>query len=305
MIKETLTAEQRILKIRKGKGLNYILEEAYKILGNPIFVFNMEYELLANSDGADNDDPICAEFMRNGKLGSQTTEFFKNEDFIDAVASCNGVVYLSSDKLKYDRVFGQLYNSKHLPVADLVIVASDKLFEEDIQPLVRTLCSVVSSELGKDKFYEEYGQSYQEGIVDLLADGKIENKGVYSGHVSNVDKDLKENIFLAVCNLPKESQTQSKLAYCRDTLKAACPVFKYFIHSNQIIILMSFNKKNLVVEKDLKKILPLLEEFYARIGISSCFENLFEMNTYYKQALCALKDGLKQKSDKHVFLYKN
>ena len=145
---------------KKEDSIEKLLNEAYKKLGNPIFVFNMEYELMAHSYGADNDDRICAEFMQYGKLGPKTIEFFGNECFIDTVASCDGVTYLISDKLKYDRIFGQLYSKNNSPVADLVIVACEKPFEPNTPALVKELCATISKNLVKDEFYQIYGQTY-------------------------------------------------------------------------------------------------------------------------------------------------
>ena len=297
--------KQHILKIRKRKGLKYILDEAYKILGNPIFVFNMEYELIAHSEGYDNDDRICAEFVKYGKLGAETIEFFKDENFIDAVANCNGTTYLSSEKLKYDRIFGQLYNdnSKLCPVADLVIVACEQPFCKDMSDLIATLCTVISSAFAKDKFYKKYAVSYQENIAALLLDGKIENKGIYSGHLANIYNSLKNNIFLVAANIESGAAMQ-KLMQRRDAFSLACPDFKYYIYSGYIVMLLSFEEKTLNFQnKCLRKIFRLAKKFNMPLGISDCFENLFEMNEKYRQALLALEEA--KKTNETVVCYEN
>ena len=301
----SLDSKQRILKINKKKGLSYILNEAYKILGNPIFVFNMEYELIAHSDGYDNDDCICAEFVKYGKLSTETIEFLKNEDFIDAVANCHGTVYLTSEKLKYERIFGQLYSDKLSPVADLVIVACEKPFCEQSGELVAVLCALISSELAHDMLYKEYARDYQERIVGLLAGGKIEQREIYSGHVANIYNTLRDTIYVAVADISR-SDSAVELSVCRDVLTRRCPDFRYYVYDNTIIMLLSFEGKEFSLEHEqIKKLSRLLRELNLRIGVSNSFENLFQMEIPYKQARQAVQTANQDCTNRRIFRYKN
>jgi len=282
-------------------SLQDILNAAYKALGNPIFVFNMEYELIAHSDGADNDDSICMEFLEYGKLGSETLEFFKNECFIDAVASCDGVTYLISDKLKYDRIFGQLYNKKRLPVADLVIVACEKPFEPNTANRVKELCEDVSKFFSKDTFYQVYGHAYQEAIVTKLIKGNIENKGIYAGHVANIDNGLKDNIFMAVGIFAQSDLTYNNLACHRDLFARTFPAFKWFVYGQHLVALIS-SATTEIDATELKKLRRLLKHKGMRMGISDCFENLFTMHMHYAQALHALESS-KHDGKESIFFF--
>ena len=288
-------------------GLQEILNLAYRALGNPIFVFNMEYELMAHSDGADNDDRICAEFMEFGKLGPETLEFFKNECFIDAVASCDGVTCLISDKLKYDRIFGQLYNKKQAPVADLVIVACEKPFAPDTKDLIKELCAVISKNFAKDEFFQIYGHIYQETIIKKLIEKDVENKGIYAGHVANIYSGLKDNVFVAVADMGKPGLDYDKLAQCRNAFESACPEFKYFVYSDRIIALISSESVRLSAEcPRLKKLCRFAKSKGITIGVSECFENLYNLHIYYEQAAQALRD--KQNSigdDLNLFVFES
>ena len=282
-----------IFKTKEEHSMQEILNAAYKALGNPIFVFNMEYELMAHSDGADNDDRICAEFMQYGKLGLETLEFFNNECFIDAVASCDGITSLVSDKLKYDRIFGQLYNKKGSPVADLVIVACEKPFAQNEAELVRELCATISKNLAKNEFYEIYGQKYQERVIKKMIENDIEDRGIYAGHVANIDSGLKDNIFLAVTDIRKSNADYTELERYRILFERACPEFKHFIYSNHIVTLISSENTQLDTATNLKKFKKFAKSKHACVGISECFENLFNMHTYHNQAIQALNSSLK------------
>jgi len=297
---------EQIKAIKNGKGIQYILDAAYKILGNPALIFDMDYKLIACPDGVVNDDPIWIEFMAYGRLGNETIEFFKNEGFIESVANCtnfDGVTYLISNKLKYDRIFGQLNNNSQISVADLVAVACDKPFDDDIPVLIKALCDVLSKELGKSDYYQNYGQTYQENIIKNLIEGGIEDKGIYTGHVANIDKGLKTNIYVAVARIAQSDSTDPKLVYFRELFKQTQPDFKYSIYVNYIVFFISSDNTMLNIEKDLKKLIEIFEQNNIYVGISSNFENLFESQRHYIEAVNALNHGLNSNNKQRIFLH--
>ena len=296
----------QLQKIENGKGVEYILNKVYEIMGNPALIFDMEYKLTAYPTGAVNDDPIWCEFMEHGKLSEETIEFFKNESFIDSVANCtqfDGVTYLFSGKLKYNRIFGQLYNKEGMPVADLVMVACEAPFEDYTPELIKTVCSIISKEISQNDYYQQYGQTYQDNILKKLIEEAIEDKGIYSGHVSNIEKGLKSNIFIAAVDISQSNSQNTDLEYFRDLLKKTEPVFKYSIYSNYIVILISSNYSELKIKRDLSNLNDLFEKENIHAGISSCFENLFELHKYFFEAVYALYDSEKIPNAQKINLY--
>lgn len=293
-------------KIKNGHGVQCILDKIYEIMGNPILVFDMEYRLIASSTCPVDDDPIWREFIEHGKLSDETIEFFKNESFIDSVADCtqfDEVTYLSSDKLKYDRIFGQLHNSDRLPVADLIMMACVHPFEEDTQELIKTVCNIISEELSQDEYYQDYGQIYQDNIIKLLIEAAIDDKGVYTGHVSNIERGLKANIFIAVVDITQARYASTELEYFRDLFKWAKPDYKYSIYGNHILILMSSASAKLSIKKDLNELNKLCTQENIYVGISSCFENPFELHRYYDEAMDALHHGKRTGRDRHITFF--
>ena len=302
------TKLNQLYEIEQGKGLQYVLDKTREIMGNPALIFDMEYKLIASPTDAENDDPIWCEFMTHGKLSDETIEFFKNESFIDSVANCtqfDGVTYLLSDNLEYDRIFGQVYNRDQLPVADLVMVACENPFEDYTPELIKTVCSILSEEISLDDDYQSYGQSYQESIIGKLIEGNISDKGVYSGHVSNIDRGLKPNIFIAVAEVPQVNPEYAHLAALRDSCKRAEPSFKYAIYSGYVIIIISSSKLAINFKKDLCNLLNLFEKEKISVGISSRFENLFELHKYYLEAVYALRSARIVHSGQQISQYKN
>ena len=297
---------EELYEIEKGKGVQHILDRTREIMGNPALVFDMEYRLIASPANAVNDDPIWCEFMKYGKLGKKTIEFFKNESFIDSVANCtqfDGVTYLLSNNLKYNRIFGQVYNKAGLPVIDLVMVECESEFEEDTPELIRAVCNIITEEISRDEHYKSYGQSYQDSIIEQLIDGDIDDKEIYAGHVSNIDRGLKSNIFIAVAKVPLANPSYTYLAFYRDMLKQEEPAYKYSIYSGYIIILISSDNPVIKIRRELKNLIRPLERRKMKVGISDGFDNLFELRKHYLEAVCVLNSGKVVNGGLQISLY--
>ena len=297
---------KKLHKIKNGQGIQYILDKTYEIVGNPALIFDMDYKLIASPTGAVNDDPIWCEFMAHGKLSHDTVEFFKNESFIDSVANCtqfDEVTYLFSNKLKYDRIFGQLHNQDQLPVADLVMVACKHPFEQDTPMLVKTVCNIISEELSQNEYYQNFGQIYQDNIVKLLIDAAIDDKGIYAGHVSNIERGLKSHIFMIVVDTSQAQHANEGIEYYRNLFKKVQPDYKYSVYADYIVILISSGSAKLSIKRGLNELNELFEQENIFAGISSCFDNLFELHKYYFEAMDALNNGKKAGSGRRITFF--
>lgn len=294
-------ASKEIITIKNGISLQQLLDEAYSILGNPMLVFDMDYRLVAYTD-VENDDPIWNEFIETGRLSPKTIEFSMTENFIDTAANSDGIAYLLvSEKLKYNRIIGQLYNNKNEPVADLAVVACKKPFEEEDQPLIRSICERISKQIGKDKYYLNYGKTYIENMIIRLIEDDFEDRRLYTDHVANIYRSFKKYIYVAAASISPGNPVHN-LTYFKDLMRQTQPDFKYTIYHNHIVILFSSSYKTLRAERDLKKLSAFFEQENMHVGISNHFDNLFELPKYYAEAVAALNERERNSNERyHVY----
>ena len=292
----------QINAIENGVGLQQLLDEAYNILGNPMLIFDMDYRLVAYTD-VKNDDLIWNEFIETGRLSPKTIEFSMTEGFIEVAANCEGHAYLLvSEKLKYNRIIGQLYNNKNEPVADLAVVACKKPFEDNDQFLIKKICDKISKEIGNDKYYLNYGQAYIENMIIRLIEDDFEDRGLYTDHIANIYRGFKKYVYVAIAG-SQHGPTGSNLDYFKDLMRQARPDFKYTLYHNHIVILFSSSYKKFKAERELQKIDNLFEQNDMFVGISTSFENLFELPKYYAEAITALH-GQERNSNEWCRVYK-
>lgn len=292
-----------IRALEVGSGIQYLLNEAYKILGNPVSMHDMDDKLLAYTENIITDDPYWNESVAYGAVRNETLEHFRTEYFVYDIVNSNIVTSLVSDKFKYDRLFGKIFIKDNIRVANACMIACKKPFEDDDPVAFEEFCKILSTEFGKSEFYQQYGKSYRETLIRQLIDGSFEDKKYYSARVEDIYKGLKAYLFLAVADISQCDCEYAGLTFFIDLFIQAKPEFKYYIYSDYIVIIMSADNPELNVIRDLLKFHSLFEVNNIYAGISSHFENLFELHKYYIEAVSALKDGLKNTNGQRIFLY--
>lgn len=283
---------EQIKQIKNGKGVQYILDEAYRILENPILVHDMDYKVIAYTENKVNDDSIWNEFETTGMVGHDRLVFYRDECFFEMAANAKKITFLFSNKLKYDRIFGKLFTKNNIQIGCVCMVACYKPFEADDPKLFETVCDILNKEFCESEFYQQYGQEYMETLISQLIEDKIENKELYTAHIESIYIGLKANLHLIVADIVQCDPTYKKLVYFRDLFKKLRPDFKYVIYSNYIMIIMSSDEGILNIEKDLNELYGCFEQNKIHIGISNCFENIFDLPKYYNEAVAALNYGL-------------
>lgn len=287
---------KRLRALRKytDGSLQHLINEAYQILGNPIILYDMDWKTLAYAEGVVTDDPFWNNHVDHGSIDGNMSAYI-DEGFIDIMTRADRVVLLSSENIKYDRFFGKLYGNDELPVAALSVVAANRLFEDDDLMVTEVICKILSGEIRKMPFYQRYAQIKLGTYMNMLIDGSIKDSLYATGYIEVIYKGLKDNLYVAVVDISHCDPTYSKLNYFFDLFIRERPSFKYSIYSNYIVFIMSTDSEHFEPKRYLGRLNTVIKKDHLRVGISSRFENLFELQRYYFEAVSALNDGPKNR----------
>ena len=293
---------EQIKALKKGKGIQYLLDSAYKTFHNPIVMFDTNYNLIAYTDVA-SDDPIWNEIISTGTFCMKTQKFFAQECFTEDVANADKLVIMKSNKLKYDRISVNIFNRENIKVANIVMVECGTPFAEDDPAAFEKLADKIIHEIKNDEYYTSFGRTYHESIINKLIDHVIVDTGIYAPHVQILFNGFKDYLFLAVVGVKQKGIKKDRLVSFKDLLVSKYRSSKFAIHSDYIVMIMSSKYDNFYRKQFFSKNHGFFEENNLYIGVSSCFENLFELSKYYDEAVAALKNGIKSKSDQRIFLH--
>jgi len=293
-----LNKKEQLQKINNGKGIQHILDEAYRILDNPILIHDMDYKLIAYTENTVHDDPIWNEYETTGMVGYDRLVFYEEEGFLEICADAKKTTFLLSDKLKYDRIYGKLFTNNDIQIGCICMVACYNSFEDGTSKLFEIVCDILNKEFSISEYYQAYGQAYMETLISQIIEESIED--IYMS--SSIYIGLKDYIRVAVVDITQCDPKHTKLACFRDMFKQARPDFKYAVYSNYIVIIMSSDIAPIRID-DLDKLYGIFEQNNICAGISRCFENLNELPKYYNEAVNVLNHMLKSGSKHRFFLY--
>jgi len=286
--------------LENGKGIQFLLDSAHKIFNRPIAVFDINYDLKAYTDVV-SDDPIWNELVSTGTFSLKTQEFFAQELFTEAVANTDKLVILKSSKLKHDRIVGYIFNKEDIKVALIVMVGLDTLSAEEDTEAFEKLADKISREIHDDEYFTAYGRAYHESIIVKLLDQAFNIPIIYTGYVQIILEGFEDYLYVAVVDITQSGIQQNKSEFFKKLIEDTYPSFKFAIYSDYIVIIMSAGHKNFHFFNNDGNFFKQNNLF---VGVSSSFENPYELRKYYGEAVAALKNGIKSNTDQRVFFYK-
>jgi hypothetical protein len=188
-------------------------------------------------------------------------------------------------------------------VANIVMVECRSSFGTDIQAAYEMLAGKITEEIKDDEHYFTYGRDYHEAIIKKILDRQITDTFIYTAHVQILFDGFEDYLFLAAVDI-RQSKNKD-LKQVRDMLVQRHPSFKFAIYSDYILMIMS-SKNNCfspeVIIGDQENPFEQNDFFFC---ISSRFENLYELEKYYNEAITALKNGIAASASKrqHIFQF--
>lgn len=296
-----MSKTEKMKKMKSGNGIQHLLDEGYKILGNPINAFDADYNLMAYTD-VSVDDRFWIELITTGTFCIEAQMFFMNECFTDDVANAVKLALMKSDKLKYDRILGHVLNGNGIKVANVLMFECNEPFDQDTIAAFEILVDLLTKEISRDEHYITYGEEYQNRWIKKLIDYDIEEKGLYSPHVQILYDNFKSNLYLAVVDITRSEAQHNGPKYFVDLFRQKRNDFKYAVYDKYIVVILSTNHKSFDVNRELNGLADYFEQENMFVGISSSFENFFELRKYYAEAVQAL-NRLESDDNRHFSIY--
>ena len=279
----------QIKAMRKDKDIQSLLNKASSILKNPIAMFDTNYTLIANTDVV-TDDPIWNELVSTGTFSLETQKFFADIYFTYDVSNTEKVVVLKSDMLKHDRVLANVYNRDRIKVANLVMVACNTPFDADDIVTFNAFAEKIESKIRDDDHYTEFAKLVYNNLITMLLNGEIKDTKMYAPHMKILYDGFDVWLHIAVIGSSQDGAQQDKLENVKKTLMEKNKSYKFALYSGYVVMIMSSSQ----IEFNRKRALGKHEEFFEQneltVGISSGFENLYELRKYYDEAVASLSN---------------
>lgn len=278
-----------------NNGLQYLIDEASKTLGNPIFVVDTSYQYIARQTGElPADDSEYARIMRQemeyNSILESGVNYIKNTQLDETVCKMNEPYCLYNDYLKKKTMISSV-RIHGIEVAHVMMVEQNQPFSRNDFDCFQRLAHFVGQEMQKSAFYQtNKGQMYSYFLINLLNDPQPVQR-VLQRRLQVLHYALLDKFIVAAIQPKKGIFTGQTFDVVTGQLRGILTGNIYALYDNCLVIL--FNRKK---DASLGEYTEEVLERYATInfldvGISNEFNDLTEIRQFYQQAVCAVQYG--------------
>jgi sugar diacid utilization regulator len=301
--KLTDSSAELLNSLIEGKGLKYIVQVGSEILGNPVFLIDASSKFIASSTNTNVDDTIWDE-LNNLGYGSQ--EYFSpyiREGVMERIAENSLPVIIDSIFSKnLRRIVGKIVINNKI-IGYIGVLENNRKFkdEEDIN-ITGLLCDVISSEMQKNKMYENRTGVIHEYLIADLLDERIGNYKIAEERSESLFNATYNNFIVAAVSMPESSANSHFVEHLRWTFESLLLSCKSVYYDEHIVIILNIKNDN-QLENIKEKLVNILKDNNLVIGLSLVFHNLMDIKKYYIQSKTALKLGKLLKREDFIFEY--
>ena len=308
---------EQVKALENGKGVKYLLDRAYQIFNNPIYMTDSNYYLIEATDGP-MEISVWKELITTGTYSLQTKEYLARKSLYDIVTGTYDVItkskkpiYVPKDESKiYASMTEHIFNKRKNAVASLVMYEYYSDFGANSLAAFDALVDKIEQEIYDYEYFIKLPISDFEEMVYQLLDRAAKNTIVHNSRARMTRLHYEKYLYVAVVYTKHQSMLESvrrsRLEYFRSLLKNKYSYgpFIYSIYSDYIVMLLGSKYGNYDEAMPLGNDYSFYKHNGLYVGVSDSFDDIFDMGQYYDQALATLKNGLESNSEEWIFLQK-
>jgi hypothetical protein len=273
-----------------------LLEMGYNIINNPIAVCSLDGIILANKNLSN--IPNLSEYSF-GRLfsGDNLDDLYRSSEQISNNASKFSVDIAGVD---YNILAGKIICEGNVSAYMLVIEFEKSFSDSDIE-IVSQLCKAFSLEIGKRATIQNLKKDilFDKLLVNLLNEN-IDKYEIINEWIKNID--ISFNKFFHVLTI-KMYDLNSKGIKINELKKL--PGVKVIVYEGNLVLLINNRINEFSIGDVSKNIIEFMKKNDLRGGLSRYFNNISDLNFYYKQSLKAIEMGIISNKEEIVYVYDN
>lgn len=292
----------RFLEILSDEGgLQNLVDEAYQILKNPIYIFDAGLKLTAASWDAPGDKH--SERILSDKCLSEEDLNYINFERIHEKVRKSAVPVLVKNKYYGPERLVTMINKSGKDVGFIVVVAQEHPFEDITFEIVALLRDAVAQHLKKDSFVRNTkGFNYEYFIADML-DKKIPPGKQFRNRISYIDFVFLDAIYVLVVETGRSSGAVHINHIC-SKLETIISGSRTIIYNGQIVVIITRKHNKLLSEDEISSLGRFCIENGLFGGLSNSFKNIINLPEFYQQAMRAIELGVCKRNEPDLFVYK-
>ncbi|UWG97666.1 helix-turn-helix domain-containing protein [Dehalobacter sp. DCM] len=296
--------EKRICEaLLSGKGLQHIVDVGLDVLGNPFFVSDLSFKILARThtevddrswNEATNTEIKYNEIARQLRKSSEIEKLYNSDAPVLSEFSYSKYKWLACRIMVAGKVIGHAAMIEYL-----------KPLRKSDTELLKIFCKALASEIQKENFPNYvHGVKYEFLLADIL-DDKLSNRKIAEERMKILNIKFKERLYVLVSRLSPKAPGNTSIPYIRNLMERMVGDSKTIIYHNHIVMIVGRHANNPLTPSDLGNISALLADNQIDCGLSRCFGNIGDLKEHYVQALKAIDIGTRIDKDKDLYFYED
>ncbi|MCR5083190.1 MAG: helix-turn-helix domain-containing protein [Parasporobacterium sp.] len=282
-------------------GTQVLVNRGFNMFGNPIFVFDAGFNLIACTWEEAEKTPTGRRIINSKGFSSEDYEIINHLEHIhEKVKKSERPLVVHHPEFDIDQMICAISTKKD--IGHIVINAVNKPFCDQDYEFMMRLKRSIEQQLRKEEFIQaNKGFPYEYFLKDLL-DGKIASAGVKDEKFSFVNKEFSGTLFCLVVESARSLGTLNK-TYIRTEFEQAYPNTKTIIYNDEIIVIFSLLGKKKFAAKDYEKLDGICKSHNMYAGISNAFSSILDLPEFYKQSLRSIELGTMKSNKPSLFKY--
>ena len=298
----TSSMRQLLDVLYAGNGIQALVNIASRIFGNPVFVNDMAFRIVAMQHDATFHDKSLEEEKVLGYVTVENVAAMRRDKVFEAMPASNGVLLSRRAETGEKWAFAEVRIHDVL-VGNVALVGNDQDIEARHVELLSRFAKLVAVEMEKDEFYRESrGIMYSYLLNDLLT-GKIQSSSTVSQRLNIVGWSIGSWNRVIVIMDPGGLVPANRMQLSADRVQQIIHGSRWTTFRQSLVVFVSRNERDVLTAWERAELERFLRGDRLIAGISMCFSSLLDARIHYRQALRAIDSGVLTLRDEVLFEY--
>ncbi|TGY98278.1 PucR family transcriptional regulator [Petralouisia muris] len=285
-----------------GNGLQYLIDTATNIFGNPIYVIDLQYKYLAMSAGIVPDNIFFQEESATGYISETGIQHITRNNLDEKVQKTNHAYYHYNELIQKGMLIDTV-EIQGVGIGHVMMLESEHEFYDFDREFFHRFSKLISMELQKDSsFRRNKGVMYSYFLIDLIKHPK-KNTNHIQERLKAMGYNLKETFYIIAIPTVGYSTSDLKMEVILERMKFILSGSIYVIYENTIVFLISRNLNQRFSDYEMNQLENYLNANNLKAGISNFYQNLEDTACFYQQAVSAVLLGIKLSPASSVYYF--
>ncbi|WP_079438794.1 PucR family transcriptional regulator, partial [Clostridium chromiireducens] len=280
-------------------SMDGILNIGENFLGNPIFILDTSYRIMARSSLAKLDNSSIETHNGESYLLLDIVQLMQKNKCIDNIYNSDNAFFHNSDEIL---IFCSI-RINNITVGYISVLQSKRKFNAEDLELTNVLSKVFSIQLQKENlFISNSGLDEEYYLTDLLIN-RIDNVEYITERLQYINFNLYENLIILSVPFKQKYKDYRHNFGLKELIKKIKTILGNCIstyYKDTITFLISTEHKEVITDSLKETLLEFLKLNNLRCGISMVFQNLLHIQDFFYQSIYALELSLCMKIDNTI-----